>query len=137
MRVWIAVALLLAVFVPAPVEGVCASPIVEVTRERVHAGDDIRIRGKHFFYGCDDHGGATGCGREESREPMFPITNVRFELKRGGRVLDAAEVDADESFKLEATLTVPDAARPGRHVVVATWGRTSDRIPVTVRARQR
>lgn len=134
MRPWIAMGLIVAAFVPGRAAASCAGPFIELQPEVAAPGDQLHIEGEFFLDGCNDTGGGSACNPIPAPpEPAPPMTGVRLELRRNGAVLDAVEVDADSSGRLQAELTVPEDAKAGRYVVdVVHRGFRQQRVHVEV-----
>ena len=134
MRPWLAIGLIGAAVIPAPAEASCAAPWIEVQTDEFSPGDQVHVAGEFFLDGCNDNGGGSACSPfPQAPEPEPPMTGVRLELRREGSVLDAVEVDADNDGRLQATLTVPADAQPGRYVVDSVYGGfRQQRVPVRV-----
>ncbi len=123
VRPWLALGLIGAAFVPVPAAASCAGPSIEVQPDVLEPGDQLHVAGEFFLDGCNDVGVGSSCNPiPQAPEPEPPMTGVRLELRGGGEVVDAAEVDADSSGRLGATLTLPADAKAGKCVVDSVYG---------------
>jgi hypothetical protein len=108
-------------------------PICASRRAEVHAGDEVVIKGRAFFDGCQDSGscGCTGC---EYDDPETPTQTIELSLKRvdaqrtpvaagsDAELYVLTEVSADSKFKFETRVAVPDL-KPGRYRLLADGNR--------------
>lgn len=109
----------------SPSQASCAAPQIEVSPTPARPGAPITVTGKYFADGCNDTGGCssglctTTC---EQPAPEPPLTGLSVELRRAATVLDSVTVDADERYRIAASLTVPTDAPPGRYGVYVVKG---------------
>lgn len=138
MRIWGAAAIVAVALVPGHAAASCAAPFVEVQPAVGAPGESILVEGEFFIDGCNDVGGGNACNPfpQPPEEVESAMTDVRLELRRGGTVLDAVEVDADHAGRLQADLEIPVDAEPGRYLVdVVYGGLRQQRVAVQVEAR--
>ena len=135
MRARLALAVIVAAFVPQAASASCAAPEWDVDNDRAQTGESITISGRFFIDGCNDTGSASWCGGPAPQEPEVPMTGIRFQLLGGDESVDAVTVSADEQGDVAATLTVPQDAKAGAYKVVATYfGQGQEAVPVRVTA---
>lgn len=95
-------------------------------------GDAVAVVGQYFANGCDDTGGGTGggpgCGGPEQRERVTTQRAVRLELFQGTKTWDLGTKDADATYEIRWTTTLPKDLQPGEAVFRAGTAT----LPVTV-----
>lgn len=98
-----------------------------VEPERVAPGETFRFHGEGFAGDCYDTG--------QLGQPP-PERDLRIDLRQGEKSWRLATVDAGPApdYALDAELTVPEGAEPGRAVVEihTKLSRTPDRVPLHV-----
>lgn len=135
MRARLALAVVVAAFVPQVASASCAAPEWNVDNHRVEAGESIAITGRFFIDGCNDTGGGSPCGGAVPQEPEEPMNSIRFELHRRDEPVEAVAVSANQNGDVAATLAVPPDAKAGPYKVVATYyGRRQESMPIRVTA---
>jgi hypothetical protein len=104
-------------------EASCTRPNLEAKPQRLAPGQSFRLRGEGFFVGCNDMG---------RQRRMPPDRDIRLGFRQGERTWELSTADADRLYTFSANLEVPDDARPGHAIAIASGasGRTEARLVV-------
>lgn len=118
---------------PAPAS--CVGPTLRAADRKVPAGDELTIKGRYWFNGCQDTGScsATPCGESECDygPEERPKRDIKVSMRKGDQVVFLGEVDADATFQFSEGFTVPPDTPPGTYFVRAEGVRAEQRVKVT------
>ena len=94
------------------------SPL-EVVPTAVRPGEPITITGGGFAATCHDQGQGGGCFGTGKPTREKPAEGIDVRILQEGRSVLLATVDADDTYRIRITTTVPAALSPGPAIVYA------------------
>lgn len=103
----------------------CGRELPTVEPPQAAPGKNFVLSGGGFGGGCDDSNAPF--------RPDPPEQDVRIGMRQDGKTWHLATVDADEDYKVEATLKVPNDAEPGRAIVVIPDPNSAEPLKVPFR----
>lgn len=115
----------------SPSSAQCIGPYITLNISSVAPGGMVTVIGRYFTDGCHDvvlNGVVT---------PTLPAKNVRLFLVQGSHIEQIGTVDADKTFKISATLTIPANTPVGDATIIADSGYAKTRpVAISVKAKE-
>lgn len=97
-------------------EAICAAPSIDVDPDHGSAGASVKITGKGFVSECRDSfvcEVGSPCPPPSEQGPVEPVDSVVIAFAQGDATTELATVKPGDDYAFEATVQVPQTARPG------------------------